>query len=249
MGSKYDIYQVFKGYVGKKVGIIGNGVTTIGPNGAYFDYSKAYEKIWVVNGGHVNHEYADVEFMMDDWASPAHDTDYVTRNIKAERMAKCPIPIVTTTAYDDFPCLVEYPLKDVVRRLKCAYFGETVSYMVALAIFLEVDEINMLGTDYIGCKPDERACTEHWCGYARGKGINVFTNSNSHFLKTQLDARNNFINSFYGYLPGTFPFKTRLLDNGLMEVSFNSDRTGEINEFKKEYKSIIEERNGTNKNT
>lgn len=228
-------------YRGQTVVILGNGVTTIGPEGNYLDFSEQYQHIWTCNGGWLNHPTSSLGFMMDDWASPAHDDDNAPREIKEAKLKTCPIPVLTPTAYPEFKCFVEYPLRDVINFTKRIYFGETISYAVAFAIFCEVKELHLHGTDYHGCKPAERACTEYWCSAAIERGILIGSNPNSHFLNTQLDERNNHIPNFYGYIHESFPFDTKELGDGRCEVSFGVANKGK-EKFKTEYQEFVQNR-------
>lgn len=233
------IDKLIKKYKGKKILICANGQTTISENQGYYNYSKAYEYVWTVNGGWNLHPYSELGFMMDDWASIAHDTDSRTREEKAEALRQCKIPVLTTTRYAEFDCLIEYPLEKVIKKLKQGYFGETTSYMIAFAIFCEASEIHMTGTDYSGCKAAERASTEFWCGYAAAKGIKVVTNTKSHFMCTQLDDRNNHVPNFYGYIEPTFPFEINTNKDETFTIDFKSNRNKDIRWFKTIYKDFI----------
>jgi len=230
------IEELKKKFKGQKVAIIGGGFTTYNQaTGKPFDYSDAYENIWTVNGGWIHHKSSNLGFLMDDWASPAHDTDISCRARKAEVLSEADIPILTTTEYEEFPCLVRYPLEEVVTCVNRTYFGETLTYMVAFAILCEVRAIAFQGTDYINCKPAERACTEHMVAIAMERGIEITSNPESHFLNIQLDKRNNHVPGFYGYLRETFPF--RLTPEGdLWRISADSKRPAEIEAFKKSWR-------------
>jgi hypothetical protein len=239
----HDINKIIEEHKGKDICILGNGTTTRIPNeNKFFDYSD-YKYLWTVNRGWIQHPTSNLGFMMDDWCSIAHDTDLGTREHKEEDLKKAKIPIITNTKYPGFDSFVEYPIKKVINHTHRAYFGETLSYMVAFAILCEVKSIQFHGTDYLGTKAAERACTEGWVAIAQERGIRVGSNSKSHFLQTQLDDRNNFIPNFYGYIPETFPFSIEKEENGITRISTRKDN-GEIEEFKENYKLFLEERNG-----
>lgn len=214
----YDIKDIISKYSGEEIAIIGNGPSSKAPDGLPYDFSGAYKHIWTVNGGKMFHPTACLEFMMDDFMGPALHVAGVEDDIKEKYFKNIDIPVITTTKYEGYDCLVEYPLKEVIDFFGTAYFGETLSYMVAFAILCNVKRIDFHGTDYHGCKPAERASTEHWCAWAKSKGIQIKTNPQSHFLKTQLDGVNNHIPFFYGYIPETFPFDYRMNEHSEFQI-------------------------------
>lgn len=188
-----------------------------GPTGMY-DMSEYWKNkgggfVWTINGNWRSHAYSDLGWMMDDWCSPAHDTDTNTRHQKYDLLLETGIPVITPTAQEGINCFVEYPLKEIVNTFPGLYYGETLSYMVAFAIYCGVKRIDFHGADYTGCKPAERACTEGWVFLAINKGIEVHTNSLSNFMRTEIDGKNIFDETFYGYLPNTLKDKYGLENN------------------------------------
>ena len=68
-----------------------------------------------------------------------------------------------------------YPIEDILKTFGTAYFVDSVCYMIALAIYQGYEMIRFYGVD---CRAyayavTERACTEFWCGVARGKGLQL----------------------------------------------------------------------------
>ena len=236
----FDINEIRKQYKGKKIAIMGNGQSSRDWTGKYMDFSKAYENIWVVNGGRSHHPTAALEFMMDDYLGPAMGYSDVPQDVRDEYIKNSPIPIITCNTYDGFDALVEYPLKEIVEHHQTAYFGETLAYMVAFALWCGVSAIDFHGTDYLGCKPAERASTEYWCGIARmykGEqrkgGVEIMVNPQSHFLSPQVDGINVHVPFFYGYIPDTFPFKLTTDEFGTPTVHFgDSERKAEVEKSK-----------------
>jgi hypothetical protein len=229
------IQEIVEKYRGKDIAIVGGGYTTYDQaTGRPKDYSKVHDHIWTVNGGWGLHPTSELGFLMDDWASPAHDTDISTREVKAEALKETEIPILTPTVYKEFPCMVEYPLREVIDTVGRHYFGETVTYMVAFAIYCQVKSIHFHGTDYHYCKAAERACTEHMVAIAMERGIKIMANPESHFLNIQLDDRNNHVPGFYGYLRETFPFRLRQEGN-FWVIDKDVSMKKEIEEFKNKF--------------
>lgn len=223
----YSIDDIKARYKDERVAIIGNGPSAMDEKGNYMDFSKEYRNIWVVNGSQVFHPTASLEFMMDDYLGPALKDAGKTRDVTDRHIKNSKIPIITTYAYEGFPALTEYPLFEIVDHHQTAYFGETLSYMVAFALWAGVSSIHFHGTDYMGCKPAERACTEFWCGIAKTSGVEIQVNPYSHLLSTQIDGINNHIPFFYGYIPATFPFNMTFGKDGLPNIRYGDKQRKE----------------------
>ena len=239
----HSIKNIRAKYKGKRIAIIGNGQSARDHTGKYMDFSKEYESIWVVNGGQTYHPTASLEFMMDDYLGPAMGYSNIPQDVRDAYIKRSKIPIITCNSYEGFDALTEYPLEEIVTYFQMAYFGETLSYMVAFALWCGVESIHFHGTDYKGCKPAERASTEYWCGIARmynGKprnandGVEIKVNQDAHFLSPQIDGINIHVPFFYGYIPQTFPFKLQVEKDGTPNLFFgNADRKAEVEEAKK----------------
>jgi hypothetical protein len=248
----FKIKDIKAQHKGKRIAIIGNGQSARDWTGKYMDFSQEYDDIWVVNGGRSYHPTAQLEFMMDDHLGPAMGYSDTPQDVRDLYIKSSPIPIITCNSYEGFEPLTEYPLREIVEHFQTAYFGETLSYMVAFALWCGVTSIHFHGTDYHNCKPAERACTEHWCGIAKmydGKprkatdGIEIRTNQEAHFLCPQVDGINIHVPFFYGYIPDTFPFKLEFLDDGTPVTHFGDDeRKAEVEKAKKR---LLRERYGT----
>ena len=71
--------------------------------------------------------------------------------------------------------LDNYPIKEVMEKFGSRYFTNSISYMIALAMYKGYSEINLygvdmdMGTEYIY----ERPSVMYWIGFARGKGVKV----------------------------------------------------------------------------
>lgn len=248
----FDINEIREEHRGRRIAILGNGVSSRDWTGKYMDFSHSYDDIWVVNGGQSNHPTASLEFMMDDHLGPAMGFSGIPEDVRDDYIKQSKIPIITCNSYDGFPPLTEYPLREILDFHKTAYFGETLSYMVAFALWCGVKAIHFHGTDYQNCKPAERASTEYWCGIARmfkGEpregGVEVMVNPQSHFLCPQVDGINVHIPYFYGYIPDTFPLKLEFEEDGSPIISFDDkERRAEVVKAKER---LLRERYGQEK--
>ena len=104
--------------------------------------------------------------------------DYGTRKTGApylEGLAKLGIPVFMQKPRAEVPLSVEYPIKRVVEVFG-DYFTNSISYMIALAIMEQYEEIGVYGVDMAQDSEygHQRPSCEYMIGYARGRGIKVF---------------------------------------------------------------------------
>ena len=103
---------------------------------AYFD------EVWTVNRGHKLF-WHDKVFCLDDlkWIEK-EDAFY------AQSLRDHPMPILTSTAYPEYPMAVEYPVKEVIKTIGDDLLNNTVCYAVAYAIHIRVKELSIYGADF-----------------------------------------------------------------------------------------------------
>jgi hypothetical protein len=91
-------------------------------------------------------------------------------------------PFVTLAKMDSIPSSIRYPLE----KMHTDYFTNSISYMIAYAIYKKATEINIYavnmlhGGEYAYQKPN----IEYWIGYARGLGLKVTANGITSILKS-----------------------------------------------------------------
>lgn len=187
----------------KSVAIVAMGLSNIDYTLAVATHGsrKRFDEVWGINVmGDIIH--CDRVFMMDHLSFFKNDprTDKHLYENYREFLSRCKVPVYTAEADPEFPCMVEYPLEDVINDLKSAYFNNSVAYAVAMAIHLNVEELFIFGADYNyndGNKSFElgRGCVEFLLGIAIARGIIVSVAQNSSLLDTNIphDKR------FYGY--------------------------------------------------
>lgn len=82
--------------------------------------------------------------------------------------------------------VIQYPMQEVIDYVKTDYFRSTVSYVLALAIYKKIDEINLFGcdmeakTEYASQAP----ALTYLIGFGRAKGLKININNSSPLLKT-----------------------------------------------------------------
>ncbi len=77
---------------------------------------------------------------------------------------------------DHVPNPVEYPIEEILEFLPYQSLDNTISYMMALAIYEGVDEIGLWGVHMRGAPTyeAERPSITYLMGLAQGKGIKVY---------------------------------------------------------------------------
>ena len=113
-----------------------------------------------------------------------------------EWLQTCGVPVYTIDKCDDIPTSIKYPLDKMIEefgipRLKSkqkdAYFTNSISFMIALAIHEGFKEIHVYGVDMAVLSEynDQRPSCEYYLGIAKGKGIDVYLPTESDLLKTR----------------------------------------------------------------
>ena len=77
-----------------------------------------------------------------------------------------------------------FPKKRIFEKFRTDYISDTISYMIAYAIYKGATRIETYGIQM--STPVEfrrqRACCEYWLGYAEGKGIETYVHRPSQLL-------------------------------------------------------------------
>jgi hypothetical protein len=205
MAKKEQQAQGFTHPTGKKperIAIIGLGPTSQDWHAAHVQYTPPLEpvdEVWTVNKGFrtIN---CDLCFIMDDLIDEARKSPRYGNEIAATE-----VPIITSTVDEivkaRWPAVHRYPLENVLaywgaqiygRRTKerevqkqaaldfslneCAYFSNSIPYMLAYAGYIGVKQIAMFGCDYTFpgsvAREDDRANAEYWIAALQfGQGV------------------------------------------------------------------------------
>jgi len=96
---------------------------------------------------------------------------------REKEMVDYGVPVLMQKKVPSIPNSMTYPIKEIQKKFSTytgvKYFTSTISYMIALAIYLGYEEIisygvHMAATDEYG---DQRQSCEYWSGVANGKGV------------------------------------------------------------------------------
>lgn len=111
------------------------------------------------------------------------------------KMAKVGVEIISTQDIPELNKYTKFPMDRIVKRLGCDYFSNTLSYMIAYAIYkyttprLKLKQplkLRLYGCDFreTGEYALEKGGVEYWIGFARGLGIKVELTDFSTLLRT-----------------------------------------------------------------
>ena len=110
-----------------------------------------------------------------------------------EDLGKLPIPVYMQQLWPEVPNAVQYPIQDILKAFPRAYFTNTISYQMALAIMEGFKEIHIYGVDMaVSSKillsdeySHQRPSCEYFLGIAEGMGIKVYIPDSSDLLKAR----------------------------------------------------------------
>jgi len=151
---------------------------------------EKFDEVWAVTRAGLVFQH-DKLFYMDNLEEMSRQG-----NPMAERLTSVKTPIITSTAYSNWPNTIEYPIKEVVEYLKCDFMANTICYAIAYAIYIHVKEITLYGCDFSfpdkGLKEPGSQAAAYLLGLARGQEIKVTISPHSSLLYTnQLQKLNH----------------------------------------------------------
>lgn len=99
-------------------------------------------------------------------------------------------PVYAEESRSHLPNYIKYPLEAVKESIPIHYFENSISYMIALAIYEEVDEIGLWGVHLRGIREyeAERPSVTYLIGLAQGRGIKVFIQPGTPLLASKWEA-------------------------------------------------------------
>jgi hypothetical protein len=179
----------------KKVCIMG-----FAPHWTQTPFDNPDYEIWTLNEAYklfttIPNGRADRWFEIHSPDSPSKNTPEHTKFL-----TECKVPIYMQEHYDDIPSSVAYPRKEIKEYFNQQFivdeggssfteFSNSISWMVALAIYEGFETIMITGVDM--AQTDEYAWQRSSCsffiGYAAGKGIKIIIPQTSELCKFPQD--------------------------------------------------------------
>ena len=170
-------------------------VTLVGKGDGWDKFPKDAKHIWAVNSGLIDiQKHATMAFHLhDEWSDV--DYDEIMGIVKKRKL-----PLLVCEPMDKefgITTAMVYPLKEIVEKLSgTPYFTNSVSYMIAYALYKGFTKIELYGfpmntlLEYKEQKPS----IEFWIGVATGMGIDIELHDKSTILFLLEDQ-----NRLYGY--------------------------------------------------
>ena len=173
----------------KKVAILGYT-----PTRAYAPYKDDRFEIWGLNDLYRFKAEKDIQRWTrwfnfhQDIPSPTGRTSYHDCLLEYAKW-DCPVYLIEKSLI--VPNSIKYPLEEI-SNLYGNYFTNSISYMIALAIYEGFEEIGVYGVDMATDSEygQQRPSCEYWLGVAVGKGIKTYVHPVADLLKTR---------ALYGY--------------------------------------------------
>ena len=106
-------------------------------------------------------------------------------HIKKLAAMKCPVYMLESCK--EVPSSIKYPLEEMIKYFDTNYFTNSISYMLALAIYEGFEEIHVYG---VNMETDseygsQRPSCEYFLGVAWGKRIKIYIPPDADLLKTR----------------------------------------------------------------
>jgi len=160
-------------------------------------------EIWTLNEAYRALQAKNIPIQRINRWFEIHNPKSPSKNIP-EHVAflrQCPVPVYMNNKYDDIPNCIEYPREKIKEYFnhnfiadngigsKFTEYSNSISWMVALAIYEGYEEIWVTGVDM--AQTDEyawqRSSCEFFIGFAVGKGIKICIPQNSELCKFPQD--------------------------------------------------------------
>ena len=164
----------------KKIAIVGTAEDSI----KLAPYNDPEWQIWTLNNAAVTKSIPrwNVMFQMHhgDFVADGFSADHEW--LKANRQG---VVFMCADMCNGYSSAYPYPLNEVIGVFESRYFTNTISWMIALAILTQPEEIGIWGVnmDHFTEYSAQRASCEFWCGIAQGRGIKVSVAEQSSLLK------------------------------------------------------------------
>jgi len=165
----------------KKVVIIGTSSTTRGQAGRFFGDPEF--EVWGLNGLYI--VFPEVLEYATGWFQIHQDDDALSSDYKAFAMLdRYDFPVYMVKKRDEYKNSVAYPRDEVVAEFG-TYFNNTISWILAFAMYKGFEEIHLYGVDMAVDVEygHQRPSCEYFLGIATGRGIKMILPRGSDLLR------------------------------------------------------------------
>ena len=161
---------------GKNIAIVAMGQSQIDFHLSQ-THSVEFDEVWAINAIIGVLPNIDRAFILDPMSRFLDTEDAGTMTpMMRKQLPLCKFPIYTCELDERVPSAVEYPIESVVRDLGCAYFNNTIPYVIAYALWNKVNKISIFGVDYtyrsnMQFAEAGRGCVEFWLSECIDAGV------------------------------------------------------------------------------
>lgn len=135
----------------KKLAIVGTATSSV----HLAPYNNPDYEIWGLNGVYSLVDYPNITnftrwfevHLMKDIEALSNDTKHAYGMDYMDWLQKSTIPVYMVDRFEEVPMSVKYPLGEILNRFPRAYFNNTISWMIALAIYEGYTDISVFGVD------------------------------------------------------------------------------------------------------
>jgi hypothetical protein len=194
-----------------KVAILG-----FAPSWAKTPWDDLSMEVWAINGlytylDQVPNSHAERWFDMHREHEIVKQDDDDTHVKRLKELVKKGVKLYTCEPMKDFPEAIVYPLEEIEKMVGRSYWTNTISYLVAYAVYLkkigempDLNEIHVYGVDMAqdGEFQFQRPSVEFIIGWAIGEGIKVVLPQESDILR-----------SIYKYGYDNCPLETKIFSD------------------------------------
>ena len=155
-------------------------------------HSVLFDEVWAINAMIGVLPRIDRAFILDPM-SRFLDSEDAGSMTKMRRLVlpTAYYPIYSCELDERVPAVEEYPLEEVVGKLGCSYFNNTIAYAIAYALWANVKSIAIFGVDFtyksnMHFAEAGRGCVEFWLSKCIDAGIDVSIAPRSSLLDTDI---------------------------------------------------------------
>ncbi len=128
------------------------------------------------------------------------------------------VPVMMLDHYDQYPTSVKYPIDEIIGIYKSDYFSNSISYMIAYALYVGATKIDMYGVN-MGTQSEyvyEKGSVEFWIGMAMGLGVEVKIHGQDTALLRVSQQAYIIKDHLYGYLKPQQVTKSLITEEDLL---------------------------------
>lgn len=183
-----------------------------------------FDEVWTINLG-IRLIPHDLVFAMDDFS--VNESVYKNYTNLFKEHDK---PIMVSTLYPGYPTAIEYPIRDVVKKIGNFIPDNSVIYAMAYALYLGIKKVYLAGCDfsyYDATSAEKGAVAAAFLiGLGKGLGTEFIIPSNS----TLMEMHNSIMFKGEHYYPMYGYLKHPLIDND--EIAFGMQKYQPITDMK-----------------